>query len=434
MRSVIIVIALSLSACGGGGSPEQTPPPIVTPTPPAPPETPLFSEALDCVDTPESSVVTGTSFKRVTLSGENAICNDGSQAIMFIQRAATVAGEQNWSINFQGGGGCIGEDCAARWCSGGDDRMTSSSAPNGSEFEGIFSQDQANLRPDANKVFLHYCSSDNFAGQRSDVIIAATDTVPEFRIHFQGANILNAAMDSLELGAVSDDGTVSLPPLGGSGLFTISGTSAGCGAVSKQGDRLATRAKGLGHTTQLICDGNFTPDIPFLPDDDRRDTVAAAIESAWSDRNENHDPLRDESCVELQTEAPWRCDVPSYVLANHITESPIFVRMDLGDPTISNNYINNGYTASEFASGVRDGLISASQGTGIEQPMAIPAIFAPACGRHVALFSTAGFFNTSISDDVGAVQTLNDALDLYAQGLPVTLIDTIPPSLSSCGN
>ena len=66
--------------------------------------------------------------------------------------------------------------------------------------------------------------------------------------------------------------------------------------------------------------------------------------------------------------------------------------------------------------------------------MAIPAIFAPACGRHVALFSTAGFFNTSISDDVGAVQTLNDALDLYAQGLPVTLIDTIPPSLSSCGN
>ena len=369
MRSVIIVIALSLSACGGGGSPEQTPPPIVTPTPPAPPETPLFSEALDCVDTPESSVVTGTSFKRVTLSGENAICNDGSQAIMFIQRAATVAGEQNWSINFQGGGGCIGEDCAARWCSGGDDRMTSSSAPNGSEFEGIFSQDQANLRPDANKVFLHYCSSDNFAGQRSDVIIAATDTVPEFRIHFQGANILNAAMDSLELGAVSDDGTVSLPPLGGSGLFTISGTSAGCGAVSKQGDRLATRAKGLGHTTQLICDGNFTPDIPFLPDDDRRDTVAAAIESAWSDRNENHDPLRDESCVELQTEAPWRCDVPSYVLANHITESPIFVRMDLGDPTISNNYINNGYTAAEFASGVRDGLISASQGTGIEQPM-----------------------------------------------------------------
>ena len=108
--------------------------------------------------------------------------------------------------------------------------------------------------------------------------------------------------------------------------------------------------------------------------------------------------------------------------------------MDLGDPTISNNYIDNGYTEAEFATGVRDGLISASQGTGIEQPMAIPAIFAPACRRHVALFSRAGFFETSMTDELGVEQTLNDAIDLYARGLPVALIDTIPRSLSSCGN
>ena len=174
MRSVIIVIALSLSACGGGRNPEQTPPPIVTPTPPAP-ETPLFSEALDCVDTPESSVVTGTSFKRVTLSDENAICNDGSQQSCSYSAQQTVAGEQNWSINFRVVAVVSERTAPPRWCSGGDDRMTSSSAPNGSESRVFLVKTRPIIRPDANKVFLHYCSSDNFAGQRSDVIVPATD-------------------------------------------------------------------------------------------------------------------------------------------------------------------------------------------------------------------------------------------------------------------
>ncbi|MCH1601414.1 MAG: hypothetical protein L7S57_01075 [Luminiphilus sp.] len=66
--------------------------------------------------------------------------------------------------------------------------------------------------------------------------------------------------------------------------------------------------------------------------------------------------------------------------------------------------------------------------------MAIPAIFAPYCRRHVPLFTTAGFFNTSMTDELGVEQTLNDAIDLYARGSLVTLNDTIPPSLSSCGN
>jgi hypothetical protein len=39
-----------------------------------------------------------------------------------------------------------------------------------------------------------------------------------------------------------------------------------------------------------------------------------------------------------------------------------------------------------------------------------------------------------MTDELGVEQTLNEAINLYAQGLPVALIDTIPPSLSSCGN
>lgn len=430
-KQKILMVTLLLGACGGGGSDSTPAPPIANPPPPDDTPVPLFSELLDCVDDPGSAVAEGTEFKRVTLNEDNAICNDGSQAVMYVRRAATGAGEQNWSINLQGGGSCVGEDCADRWCSGGDDRMSSTGAPEGSDFEGLFSRDERNLRPDANQVFLHYCSSDNFAGRRSDVVIPETSASPEFRIHFQGASILEAAIGALEVGAVSDDQTVTLPPLGGAGSFTISGTSAGCAAVAKQGDRLAARAKALGHSTQLICDGNFPPDLQFLPDDSRKDELMAAVESVTEQRDENHDPLRDDSCVALQTETPWRCDLASYVLANHITESPIFIRMDLGDATVIKNFLAAGYTAEEFARGVRDGLLSASEGAGVEQPTTLPSVYGPACRRHVALFSSNAYFNTTVGTEPGGL-SLNEAIDVYANGSPVVLVDTVPPTLSSC--
>ena len=271
LRGVLLGCALSiLVACGGGSgsSPAPEPPPVVVQPPPTPPVVPLLPEVLDCIDVPESAVAAGNEFKRVTLPDENAMCNDGTRAVMYIRRAATVEGEQNWSLNFQGGGSCLGADCAPRWCTT-NGRMSTDSAPEGSDFGGLFSRETENTRPDANQVFLYYCSSDNFAGRRSDVVIAATDDSPEFRIHFQGATILESAMSTLEAGAMADDETTSLPALGGPGLFTISGTSAGCGAVARQADRLASRVQALGHSTQVLCDGNFPPDIPYLPDDDR---------------------------------------------------------------------------------------------------------------------------------------------------------------------
>lgn len=430
VRLLFLISALLLVACGGGSSDSAPAPPVIEPPPPDSPLVPLVSEVLDCVDDPGSAVDEGSEFKKLTLSDENAICNDGSQAVMYVRRAATIAGEQNWSVNLQGGGSCLGEDCGTRWCSGGGERMSTAGTPQGSDFEGLFSREDRNLRPDANQVFVYYCSSDNFAGRRSNVVVPETSNSPEFRIHFQGASILEAAMDALELGAISDDQTVILPPLGGAGSFTISGTSAGCAAVANQGDRLSERAKALGHSTQLICDGNFPPDAQFLPDDSRKDELIAALESNWEKRNENHDRLRDESCVAIQTETPWRCDLASYVLANHITESPVFIRMDLGDATVFKNFSTAGYTETEFARGVREGLLSASEGAGLEQPASIPAVYGPACRRHVSLFSNA-YFNTTVAK--GSINiSLNEAIDSFANGTAMALVDTVPPTLSSC--
>ncbi|MEM9172748.1 MAG: hypothetical protein AAGA84_08600, partial [Pseudomonadota bacterium] len=168
-------------------------------------------------------------------------------------------------------------------------------------------------------------------------------------------------------------------------------------------------------------------------DDTRRDTVVTALEMATETRNQNHDPVRDESCLTLQTESPWRCDLASYVLANHITSSPLFVRMDLGDPTIARPYIGIGYSAAEFAAAVRTGLLAASGGSSIESPSVPPSVFAPACGNHVALFSSDVYFNTTIGDGASS-QSLNDAMGTANNGTQVVLVDTFPPTLSTCSN
>ena len=159
--------------------------------------------------------------------------------------------------------------------------------------------------------------------------------------------------------------------------------------------------------------------------------MIAALESAAVVRTLNQDGLRDESCLALQTEQPWRCDLASYVLANHLTESPAFVRMDLGDATIGRPYLNTRYSAGEFAEGVRQGLLAASEGNGVEQPLVAPSVFGPACGNHVALFSTSIYFDTTIVGG-GAPASLNEAIGLALAGAKVVLVDTVPPSLSVC--
>ena len=51
--------------------------------------------------------------------------------------------------------------------------------------------------------------------------------------------------------------------------------------------------------------------------------------------------------------------------------------------------------------------------------------------RHVALFSSNAYFNTTVGTEPGGL-SLNEAIDVYANGSPVVLVDTVPPTLSSC--
>jgi len=70
---------------------------------------PMIHEAELCQipEDPRLSVAPGTDLMKVTLEAENALCNDGSPAIMYVRPAPDgSANADRWFIWLEGGGAC----------------------------------------------------------------------------------------------------------------------------------------------------------------------------------------------------------------------------------------------------------------------------------------------------------------------------------------
>jgi hypothetical protein len=313
--------------------------------------------------------------------------------------------------------------------------MTSIATPPGMLGKGIMRRDLGeaplNALGDANQVFLYYCSSDNWAGQSSDAVIPASDDSPAFRLHFRGEAIHNAALDALEAGVTSDDGTVMMPRFEGDGYALWTGTSGGCQGVANTADRFATRASSQGFSPGIICDANFGANPDLLPEGPERDAFLADrsrrydLSSAYSNAN------RDTSCMAALGDSAYLCEHSGYVLANHITSAPLFVRMDFADPVIGAGYETAGFSAMEIAQGVRASLLSAAAGEGTETPVRPISVYGPACGQHVGLTDTDWFFRATV-DVGGDLVTFHDAVVAWLGGRDVVAVDTVPSTLSAC--
>ena len=119
---------------------------------------------------PKPPVTPGNDLHRLTLRDPNALCNDGSPAVLYIKPAQDPAHSSEWVFHLQGGGNCGGyEECRGRWC--GEDfydaaKMSSQWNPDSIKGQGVFSTSPDNSFSGANQVFLYYCSSDNLIGQK----------------------------------------------------------------------------------------------------------------------------------------------------------------------------------------------------------------------------------------------------------------------------
>jgi len=174
----------------------------------------------------------------------DALCNDGSAAVMYFAPGSSAG---SWLIELEGGGSCRdAQDCANRWCSVGTNfgrqNMSSTDLQNrkvtGLKANGLQSTARGPFAT-YNHVFIHYCSSDGWAGTSPSVVGTANDPANggpvTFSTRFNGNAILAAAIQVLRQVGATLPGMPDLDLADGD--VVIAGGSAGRAGVIFQLDR-----------------------------------------------------------------------------------------------------------------------------------------------------------------------------------------------------
>ena len=439
-------------------------------------------------------LASGTGLFRVDIDTNtypNASCNDGTGAVIYVRRAQQTEYRNNWVIYLQGGGACRdGQSCAERYCSSNNVRfgawkMSSLDVPEiGIKGTGIQSRNVRNHFRDWNQVHVHYCSSDGWGGRASDVVMQAVDpssattTSIDYRIHFHGADIVDAVVDTLR----QDAGVVTyidsyndnhpeqqMPDLDQASVVLLAGSSAGSGGVRRNVDRVREYLE----AHNLACQQNDCPlDIRAIIDagtgprlEDYGFTSSSPctalglcdydsfMQDAWNNTSLsiwNEDT--DASCLSYHAGIDeWRCADTRHVMEHHLS-TPFFVRMDLQDNLVMNNAIKamydiGGVPVNEDLWGrktlqdlleLRDLDQTAEEGSVMSggDALAEPGLFAPQCGNHSSLRGDNAFIEAQAPViPNGFMLTTNQVLANWVRGIGLTqaLVPfSAPGILASC--
>ena len=413
-------------------------------------------------------VAGGTDLMRLEIPGTRypqAHCADGSPAVYYVRSAAAAEHRQRWVIYLQGGGSCdSGQDCHDRWIGQdgnfGGNKLTSRLAPErGIAGEGIQSTHARNPFAAWNQVFVYYCSSDGWIGQRAGVVASAVHRGVEgaYRIDFLGAGIVDAVIDQLR-GA---SGTLSyrnargdlqsMPDLDAATDVLFSGSSAGGSGVRSNADAVHARLRAYNlRCTPQSCPLNFAAVVDAsyglaTATLDHRDSrlcgpelvgscsyefvmqrrMREVVQGFWGGR-------LDASCLAYHQASAdaWRCADGAHQLEHHLS-APIFVRADLQDRLIMGNTIDAGYRYQGVAiDRTLYGLLEeiqlhelATLAQRSEEPRARgrlepPGVFGPQCGDHESLRTDVASFRRRIDTADGASYATLEVLQNWLQGRP----------------
>ncbi len=289
-----------------------------------------------------------------------AVCNDGSPAIFYFQPGGG-ADRHKWIVFFQGGGGCVTDAaCTSRW-SEKHKLMTSSGAPMRLALRGLLSGDTSE-NPDFagfNRVLVHYCSSDAWAGD-------AERTLGGRKLEFRGHRVVDAVIEDL-----MDDSVVGSPTLREATDVLVAGSSAGALGVQNNVDRIAARLPWA--QVKAVADSGWVPDVePYGPG-----TLDVRPDASQGLTYYNAEP--DASCVAANPKQPAKCLLESFVYPYLTT--PTFVYADQRDRLYLGTFGVTGRPTSDaerawvrnYGRLVREGLER------------VPAAFSPSVGGHTAL-------------------------------------------------
>ncbi len=384
------------------------------------PSVPMVGEALATRCEPAfDAEPPAVSMHRVTLP--TARCNDGTPAVLYVRPAADP-GVTDWVVYFDGGSRCAsGEDCAARWCA--EDaynatKMSSLWAPEQRDIRGLQALDERSQFQGWNHAFVYYCSSDFWLGDAADVVLS-TDEEGAFRMHFEGARIVDEAVGWLLAGGASDDGEVEMPPLAEAGRVVWAGSSAGGMAVTQHGDALAAAVAPA--PSYVVVDALSTPDPALAYAPGAAEAWDAELQRQWSDEVlPIYSARLHAGCLAGEAAAPWHCWEPSFVHQRYL-QAPLFVHHDLRDAVLYDSYGALGVTLP--------GYIHASmallEGLAALEPAV--AVHGPSCGTHTTLSADGTFHDQSVQG-----VSMHDGLVSWLEGGVVSLIDPGPGNASTC--
>jgi hypothetical protein len=381
---------------------------------------PLIHEAGLCDErSPDLSVAPGTDLLKVTLDDPDAVCADGSPAVVYVRPApAGSANPDRWLVWLESGGGCNSPAaCRARWCGATIGKMTSRFAPDGVRMGGVFDTRADNDFADWNHVVAYYCSSDSWSGRQRTLAVDATGATPPYELFVHGAYIVDAIFDTLKRGAVSDDRTMTLPSLDDASMLLFTGSSAGAGGVRSNADRIGevVRATNPDVDYRVVVDAGFFPADPAPPALPEADALAALDfkhEAFTTWRNGDTDA----SCLAYHAGDPRWCSDNTHLIQHHVT-TPAFIKQDLRDgaPGVYSDAQDYSRAIFDVFSRIDDGTF-APDDPGV--PIAQTGLFAPSCDHHLAL-NGANFYDVAITNGADAL-SMHDLLSNWVEGTQPT--------------
>lgn len=386
------------------------------------------------------SVPPGTQLQKLTLTASDALCNDGTSAVAYVRRALSPAAEGRWVIVLEGGGGCVSaEECADRWCGvqGGYNagKMSSAWARPAMAGTGILEAAPGNPLNQANQVYVPYCSSDFWTGQRSAHAMAPAQGAP-YTIHFQGHGILQALISTLQTdaGARSDDASQTLPDLDTASMVVLSGTSSGAWGAVFHLDWLRGQLASSVEVRGLF-DAGFDTAFAVAAQPLQAGLLQRQL-GIWDVFTRHYDAFVDQSCLTLTPAAErYKCSSTTYLNTNHVT-SPFLTRVDLTDSVAAQTYADLGQSGAVFPTDVLAtlGLYASAASTGVEAGSisTTPGIYAPNCGRHSALTNNVWFRTATVDDTSGTATSMRAATAAWLMGNTVDIRDTHPATTSVC--
>ena len=384
----------------------------------------------------------GHDMQRYTLKAPEAVCNDGTPAVMYVRGYTDETLADVWSIHLQGGGSCQSYlGCASRWCGLGyydSSKMSSRDLPLEIAGFGIYSTLSANALAGANQVFFYYCSSDAWRGMGTgsydaddleildDADIKLPFEPPPYTLFRRGHIILEAGLDEL-LSGITADGGETLPSLEEASLVVFSGTSGGSVGARAHADYVSARLAENGTDVVAIFDAANAPPGEFGPKT-YAEEMAVQKQLAWQQAVETNDvlPFSDESCWSHLggTDDESLCNDAEYVMFNHIT-TPFFARQDLRDASSAAE--GTGISEDDYEAAVAAMLAALSKirETAVEKAdiRRAPGVYGPNCAQHVALESSAWWLQSTVEDSNGSAYSFHDAALQWAQGTATAVID-----------